>query len=268
MKRLSLSFILLITLSTQSLWAQYHVYGGFEYGFLNLETTNEILSEFNQRESHDLQNFSALSGYRFGFGRYAEFSSIELGFGSLFSRKLSKNPALLKETAEFVVNMSSVDASLALRPFKYKFHSFGAALHMGQIRYRYSFGGDYLVPLEYYSIWGEVFVDIGIPFRFLIKQEMRDKLFYIFRIRPYYKINSPLDISTVQRDFNEAPTVSNGSFKEQLNHFGVRVSITVPFLSKSEQEVYQRGGEADMRRKRNRAERQRKKEKEKPQGRL
>jgi hypothetical protein len=268
MKYLSFILILFLGGSLSTLKAQYQVYGGFDYGFLNLGTTNSIISEFNQRESHDLQPITALSGYRFGFGRYAEITSIELGFGSLFSRKSSRNPALLKETAELVVNMSSVDASLAVRPFKDRFHSFGAALHMGQIRYRYSFGGDYLVPLEFYSIWGEVFIDIGIPFRFLIKREMRDKFFYVFRIRPYYKINSPLDISNVQRDFNEDPAVERGDFSQALNHLGLRISISIPFLSKSEQEVYRRGGEADQRRKRNRAERQRKKTKEMPKGRL
>ncbi len=222
------------------MYAQYQVYGGFEYGFLNLAETNNIIAEFNDRESHSIADFTALRGYRFGVGRYAKFANVELGFGSIFNRQRSQNPALLKENVEVLVNLSSLDANVAFRPFQKRFHLIGASLHMGQMRYRYSFGGDYLVPIELYGVWGEVYVDIGIPFRFLIKKEMRDELFYIFRIRPYYKFNANLDISNFQRDFNEDPSVEAGDFMEGLNHFGIRISISVPFLNPTEKELYKR----------------------------
>ena len=58
-------FFLSISLASS---AQFYALGGYEIAFLNQKETNRILSEFNVREGHNLNDFRTLSGYRFGFG--------------------------------------------------------------------------------------------------------------------------------------------------------------------------------------------------------
>ncbi|WCL80660.1 hypothetical protein PPO43_11835 [Saprospira sp. CCB-QB6] len=227
--------------------AQYYAYGGYEYSSFQSDELDAIVAEFNDREAHSLGNLRALHGYRFGIGRYAELTDVALGFGYLGRKLSSVNPQLLKETAELEYSLISADASIGYRPFKSKFHSIGASLHMGQMRYRYSFGGDYLVPIKTYNIWGEIYAELAFPFRFLLKKEQRDRLFYIFKIRPFYRVYRPLDLYALQRDFNLDQNVGFNQINQKGGQFGLRLSIVVPFLTKEEQVRYSRNPKAAKR---------------------
>jgi hypothetical protein len=226
--------------------AQFYAEGGYELSFLNQKETNRIISEFNDREGHNLADFKTLSGYRFGFGKYGRFTNMEISFGNIFKKQLSKNPSILRENAEVIVNSFSLDASVAYRPLKSEFFSVGGALHFGQVRYRYSFGGDYRVPIAQYGIWAEIFADLAFKFRFLLKKESRDEQFYIFKIRPFYRLHSSYDLQKFQQDFNNDNTVISGERMQSLNNFGLRISLLVPFLNQDEKEYYKKGGKLEQ----------------------
>ena len=206
---LNLLFIFGCLLAMNSAKAQFFAQGGLDLAYSPFEKTNGIIETFNARENHSIPTLVIMPGYHFGIGKYSEFTRISIGFGTVAKKQTSKNPALLKETVEYAVNITSVDASLGIKPFKRQFHSFGASLHMGQVRHRYSFGGDYIIPISRYGIWGEFFADFAFKFRFLIKKEMREKNFYIFNIKPYYRLNQPVDLHNMERDFNESRYVTS-----------------------------------------------------------
>jgi hypothetical protein len=243
-----------------SLSAQFYAEGGFEMGFLNQKETNRIVSEFNIRENHNIADFKSLSGFRFGFGRYGRFTNMEISFGNIAKKQISKNPNLLKETAELTVNSASLDASLSYRPLRSQFLSVGAAIHFGQVRYRYSFGGDYKVPMVQYGIWGEVFADLALRFRFLLKKEAREDMFYLFKFRPSYRLHPQYDISNLQREFNQDNLVQNGDRMESLSNFGFRISLVIPFLNETERFYYKKGGTLDQERLKKKMERMEKTE--------
>jgi hypothetical protein len=159
---------------------------------------------------------------------------------------LSKNPTILRETAEVIVNTFSFDASVAYRPLKSEFFSIGGALHFGQVRYRYSFGGDYRVPLAQYGIWAEIFSDLAFKFRFLLKKESREEQFYVFKIRPFYRLYSKYDLQKFQQDFNLDNNVTSGERMQALNNFGLRISLLVPFLNQNEKDYFKKGGKLDQ----------------------
>ncbi|WBM73787.1 hypothetical protein [Saprospira grandis] len=235
-----ITFLLLFLISAGSSWGQYYAYGGYEYSSFQSDELSAIVTEFNEREGHNLGDLRALHGYRFGLGRYSYVADVALGFGYLGRKLSSVNPQLLKETVELEYSLISADASVGFRPFKSKFHSIGGSLHMGQMRYRYSFGGDYLVPIKNYNIWGELYAELAFPFRFLLKKEQRERLFYIFKIRPYYRAYRPLDLQALQRDFNFDQNVGFNEITQKGGQFGIRLSLVVPFLTKEEQELYRR----------------------------
>lgn len=238
---------LFILISFASLtYAQFYAEGGYELSFLNQKETNRIISEFNAREGHMLSDFKTMSGYRFGFGKYGRFTNMEISFGNVFKKQLSKNPSILRENAEVIVNTFSFDASVAYRPLKSEFFSIGGALHFGQVRYRYSFGGDYRVPLMQYGVWGEVFSDLAFRFKFLLKKESRDDQFYIFKIRPFYRIYSNYDLQKFQQDFNNDINAAAGERLQSLNNFGLRFSLVIPFLNQTEKDYYKKGGKLEQ----------------------
>lgn len=242
-----ITFLLLFLISAGSSWGQYYAYGGYEYSSFQSDELSAIITEFNEREGHSLGDLGALHGYRFGLGRYAEQTNVSLGFGYLGRKLSSVNPQLLKERVELEYSLISADASLGFRPLKSKFHSIGASLHMGQMRYRYSFGGDYMVPVKNYNIWGELYAELAFPFRFLLKKEQREHLFYIFKIRPYYRAYRPLDLQALQQDFNFDQNVGIDEMSQKGGQFGLQLSLVVPFLSKEEELRYSRSPKADKR---------------------
>jgi len=243
MKYFCLAFF--ISISALS-FAQFYAEGGYELSFLNQKETNRIISEFNDREGHNLPDFKTLSGYRFGFGKYGRFTNMEISFGNVFKKQQSKNPSILRENAEVIVNAFSFDASVAYRPLKSEFFSVGGALHFGQTRYRYSFGGDYRVPVAQYGIWAEIFGDIALKFRFLLKKESRDEQFYIFKIRPFYRLHNSYDLQQFQQDFNNDNAVNSGERMQSLSNFGLRISLVIPFLNQTEKDYYKKGGKLDQ----------------------
>jgi hypothetical protein len=243
MKYFITSFFLIFSAFT---FAQFYAEGGYEVAFLNQKETNRILGEFNDREGHNISDFKTLSGFRFGFGKYGRYTNMEISFGNVFKKQLSINPALLRERAEVIVNTFSFDASVAYRPLKSEFLSVGGALHFGQVRYRYSFGGDYRVPFSQYGIWAEIFSDLAFKFRFLLKKEAREDQFYIFKIRPFYRIHGANDLQKFQQDFNQDTNVKAGERMQALNNFGLRISLLVPFLNQNEKDYYKKGGKLEQ----------------------
>ena len=82
---------LLLVYSTVS-FSQFYAEGGYELSFLNQKETNRIISEFNDREGHNLADFKTLSGYRFGFGKYGRFTNMAISFGNI-SKSFIAGPA-------------------------------------------------------------------------------------------------------------------------------------------------------------------------------
>ena len=239
-------YLTLLLISSTISFSQFYAEGGYELSFLNQKETNRIISEFNDREGHNLADFKTLSGYRFGFGKYGRFTNMAISFGNISKKQLSKNPAIIRETAEVIVNCFSFDASVAYRPLKSEFFSIGGALHFGQVRYRYSFGGDYSVPIAQYGIWAEIFADLAFKFRFLLKKESRDEQFYIFKIKPFYRLHSSYDLQRFQQDFNNDNLVISGARMQSLNNFGLRISLVLPFLNQIEKDYYKKGGKLEQ----------------------
>ena len=239
-----IAFLLILVQSTIS--AQFYAEGGFELAFLNQKETNRIADEFNARESHNLADFKTLSGFRFGFGKYGKFTNMQISFGNVSKKQISKNPAVLRETAELVVNSFSLDAALAYRPLRSEFLSLGAALHFGQVRYRYSFGGDYRIPISQYGIWGEVFADLAFRFRFLLKKESREDQFYVFKFRPFYRFHQSYDLLKLQQEYNLDNIAISGERMQPFNNFGFRINLLIPFLNENDRKYYKKGGTLDQ----------------------
>jgi len=99
-----------------------------------------------------------------------------------------------------------------------------------------------------YGIWGEVFADIALRFRFLLKKEAREDMFYLFKLRPSYRLHPQYDVSNLQREFNQDNTVQNGDRIESLSNFGFRLSFVIPFLNEAEKFYYKKGGTLDQER--------------------
>lgn len=222
--------------------AQFYAEAAFEFALLQQKETNRIIAEFNNRERHNLNDFNTFSGYRFGFGKYGKFTNMGISFGNILKKQISRNPNILRERAEVVVNTASVDALLAYRPFKSEFLSVGGALHFGQLRYRYSFGGDYRLPIVQYTVWGEIFADLAFRFRFLLSKEARKDKFYVFKFRTFYRIHQEYDLQPLQRDFNLDNSVLAGERVQPFSNLGFRLSILVPFLNETEKDFYKKGG--------------------------
>ena len=57
MKYFLTAYLLILTVFS---YAQFYAEGGYEIAFLNQKETNRILSEFNNREGHSLNDFKTL----------------------------------------------------------------------------------------------------------------------------------------------------------------------------------------------------------------
>ncbi len=213
------------------LWGQYYIYGGYNFGALQLDGTNNALAEFNTVENHSLgllqNNFH---GFRVGVGRYVKHAVVELAYGNLIGQQNSFNPNQLKERAEVVVNYASVSARAGVKPFAKQFFTVGAALHLGAQRYRYSFGGDYQTPIDRYLIAPEVYLDYAIRLKFLLKKSQRDTYFYLLRIRPYYQWHSNRSVESFSQSLNQTPSLA----PDNMSHLGCTVSLVIPFISDDE----------------------------------
>lgn len=234
MSQRSLIFISLFLLHTIS-YAQFYIFGGYNYGAIQLKGTNEIINSFNELENHQLgplrYNFH---GYRFGGGKYGEFTLVELGFGNLISNQKSQVPNQLKENAEIASNFMSVSARAGIKPIKDQFFTVGLALHLGLERIRYSFGGDYVTPVQNYVIVPELYIDYAIKLNFLTKKSQRDKILYLLRIRPYFQLHQTLIIGELESGMNQIPSISENAIEDKMDHFGFNISLVIPFMNDEE----------------------------------
>lgn len=233
-----LSILLLLGMMGQ-IQGQYYMFGGYNFGAINLEGTNTIIGTFNQNENHQIAPLkNNFHGYRFGIGNYGEYTLIEMGFGNLISSQKSNTPNQLKENAEVVANYMSVSARVGYKPFKKHYFTVGGAFHLGAERIRYSFGGDYQTPVLEYTIAPEVYLDYAIRIKFLLKKAQRDKYFYLLRIRPYYQFHQFLPVGQLETELNQVPNVSKSAIEDKMNHFGINISIVIPFIGEKNYKDY------------------------------
>lgn len=213
-------------------YGQYYIFGGYNYGAITMEGSNAVIDIFNARENHSIAPLANnFHGYRVGVGKYSKYSILELGFGNLVSNQKSTNPNQLKESAEVVVNYMSVTARGGIKPFPKHHFTFGAAMHLGAQRIRYSFGGDYQTPVNKYVIAPEFYVDYAIKIKFLLKKSQRDQYYYLLRIRPYYQLHAYLESGRFEAELNQTPNVPANAIEDDMSHFGFNVSIVIPFIS-------------------------------------
>lgn len=220
----------------QQLSAQYYIAAGYAHGFSNMPTTNSIISDFNARENHSLGKMTGLDGYQFAAGMYSDFMVVELGYGNMVKGLKSNNPNQLKENAQVVANQAAVHFNIGYRPFKFHYFTVGGGLLLGEARVRYSFGGDYQVPVKQYNFGAELFVDYGIRLKFLLKKSQRKELFYLLRIHPYFQFVTTLELRHLETELNQRTDIPQGQFSDNLGHFGIRISLVVPFFPKDEDE--------------------------------
>lgn len=221
---------LLLLLLHNAAQSQFFAFGNYSHHFMRMPTLQAITDEFNTRENHTLAPIKALNGYRFGFGHYSRWTMIELSFGNSTRTKKSYNPSQLKETAEVSTNFGSVQFNLGIRPFARQYFVAGIGLNLAQMRARYSFGGDYTVPVKTYTIVPEIFIDYGIKIRFLAKRDQRDKIFYLLRLRPFYQFHLfPTNLEQMQAQLNNDANAANEKWEDNWGNFGFQVGIAVPF---------------------------------------
>lgn len=230
-------FLFVLCCSTFWSFGQYYVFGGYNYGAVTMKGANAIMTQFNQRENHQLPMMqNNFHGYRVGAGRYSKFTIVELDFGNINSVSRSVNPNQLKENVEVIANYMSASIRLGLKPFPKHFFTFGAAMHLGGQRLRYSFGGDYELPVEEYVIAPEVYIDYAIRLKFLLKKSQRADYFYLLRIRPYYQFHTKIPIGNFESEFNGTPNVNKTDIEDNLSHFGIQVSLAIPFITAFDRE--------------------------------
>ena len=245
MKSKLVLILLVIFAKSNLILAQFYAEVGYELGFLKQAELNKIVSQYNSRENHQLKDFNFINGYRVGFGKYNKYSNFELGFGNIFKKNTSLVPSQFRSKTELAVNFTSIDGSFSYKPLKNQFIGFGAAIHFGQLKYRYAFGGDYIVPVIRYSIGGEIFADLALKIKFLIKKDSRSDMFYILKLRPFYRIQPSNDITELQRSLNNDNSVTTGDIIQKASYFGFRFSLVVPILSKRDRAYFKKGGGLD-----------------------
>lgn len=220
-----------------STYGQYYIFGGYNYGAITMEGSNAVIESFNAREDHSIAPLmNNFHGYRVGAGKYSKYTVMELGFGNLVSNQKSSNPNQLKESAEVVVNYMSATARAGVKPFPKHYFTFGAAMHLGVQRIRYSFGGDYQTPVNNYVIAPEFYIDYAIKIKFLLKKSQRDKYYYLLRIRPYYQLHAYLKSGNFETELNQTPNVAVNAIEDDMSHFGFNISIGIPFMSDSDRD--------------------------------
>lgn len=213
--------------------AQYYASGSFSLQFVKMPVLNNIVQQFNARENHNIKDFSTFQGYHFTIGNINEFSLIELGFASSMSNNKSKVPNQLREFAQVNTKFSAATVHLAYRIFRNKYLFAGIGINYGKNTVKYSFGGNYFIPVKSYSFAPEIFVDYSIKLRFLLKKDQRKDRFYMLRIRPFYQFHTQLELGAMQRDFNNATNVNatDPAYREKWSNFGIRIGLVIPFAA-------------------------------------
>jgi hypothetical protein len=222
--------IFLGLLATINLQAQAFVSGTYSHHFLTMPRLNSIMDSFNLRENHQLKHITSLSGFQFTAGAVQELAIIEFGFANSVRRIKSITPNQLRETAEVIASYTAATFHVGVRPFLSQYFFVGIGANFGLNRIRYSFGGDYIQPIQRYNLAPEIFVDYSIKIKFLLKQNLRKQTFYLLRIRPFYQVHFPLNVARMEQSFNENTTVvaSNAAYEENWSNFGIRIGLVVP----------------------------------------
>lgn len=223
---------ILFILNASYSWGQFYIFGGYNFGAIEMKGTNVIVDQFNANENHQIPALkNNFHGYRIGIGKYSKNTIMELSFGNLISGQKSTTPNQLKENAEVIVNYMSAAVRFGYKPFPKYFFTVGAAFHLGAERIRYSFGGDYQTPVEEYTIAPEFYIDYAFRIKFLLKKSQREKYFYLLRIRPYYQLHQKLPIGNLETGLNQVPNIGNSAIEDQMSHFGFNISIIIPFIN-------------------------------------
>lgn len=258
------TLLLLITLlSTAQLHAQAYAHVTYTQHFSSTPTTNAIMQRFNNSANHSLEPIQNLGGYQFGFGSYGWYTLMELNYGNLVRSQQSRNPNQIRENAEVVINQSTINLNLGIRPIANRYFVVGAGIHLGQTRIRYAFGGDYIEAVKPYVMSAQLFMGYGFKTQFLLKKERRPDYYYVFRIRAYYQAQQVVDVSPLEQQLNGGPINPADDFDDNLSGPGIQVSLIAPFMKGGK--VVERGGsgareQSKRRRKIRRARRQRKRE--------
>lgn len=257
-----LLFLLFLLCSVQ-LSAQAYAHITYTQHLSPLPITNSIMQRFNDAANHSLEPIQSLGGYQVGFGSYGWYTLMELNYGNLVSRRQSRNPTQIRENAEVIVNQSTINLNLGLRPITNKHFVIGAGIHLGQTRIRYAFGGNYIESVKPYVMSAQLFTGYAFKSRFLLKKERRPDYYYLIRIRAYYQLQQTVDVQPLEQQLNGAQATPIDNYDENLSAPGLQVSIIAPFMKSGK--VVDRGGsgaqeQAKRRRKLRRYRRERKRE--------
>jgi hypothetical protein len=209
---------------TSNISAQSYVFGSGSLGFSNYDNLNKIVGSFNTAQSHRLNNFGMLAGYEIGLGKYSDQTMMEAKWASIGQRLDSNIPNNPIENASVEYRYNYFSYAFGYRPFPKTYFTFGGALNLGQLSLRHSFGGDWIVSNEDYMAGTDLFVDYAFP----IKLKKRRNP-YLLRIRPYYQqMFGTMSLRHFDANINESALSAASKGEQNLNHFGVRLSLVIP----------------------------------------
>lgn len=240
MKKLVLFFSLLFLCSIAS-QAQFYVGGGYVVGLGDFSALNNVKQEFNDSNGHDLGDFNALMGYELGFGTYGIKTIAEIKWVSMSRRQDSKVLGAFIENATTIASYNHASISFGFKPVTKQYMTFGASVNIGQIKTKYSFGGDFVTTNTDYTVSNDFYFDYAIPF--YLKKKNKDKFNpLLLRIRPYYQLHYlPVDLRNLQIGLNQATDeVPFRQFDQKFNNYGVRVSLVKLIGKKNDELDYER----------------------------
>jgi hypothetical protein len=227
-KNIHFFWVLFFCTYTYLAQAQVFIQGSYNHQFKNLSALNAIVDDFNTRENHQIKDFKSLGGVHFSVGWYQPVFMVELGFASSIRRQKSFMPNQLRESAEVVVNYLAATAHVGFRPLLNEYLTLGLGVNVGKQRVRYSFGGDYTTPVNVLTVAPEFFVDYAIKLRFLVRKELRNKVFYMLRLRPFYQLHFPTDLVAMEQQFNQNPSANSSAYVQNFSSIGFRIGLVVP----------------------------------------
>ena len=216
-------FSLLVAIN--ALQAQSYFVASFTGGFPKYDALSAIAQTYNAQGKHQLGNFSFMPGFEFGIGMYGERTMMEAKIASLgqtlHSHVTNANP----EDVSLDFSYTYLNYSFGYRPFPKTYFTVGTGLNLGLAQTRYSFLSDWQVMNQDYVAGSEFFIDYAFPLKL-----KRKRAPYMFRIRPYYQqFFGSLDLRKLDANFNEKPINSLPKTTQDPSHFGVHLSIIVPF---------------------------------------
>lgn len=217
--------------------AQFYIGGGYVVGLGNFSTLNDIKQEFNDENGHDLGNYNSLMGYELGFGVYGIKTVAEMKWVSMNRRQDSKVLGAFIENATGIASYNHASISFGYKPLNKQYMTIGASVNIGQIKTKYSFGGDFVTTNRDYTVSNDFYFDYAIPF--YLKKKNKDSMNpLLLRIRPYYQLHYlPVDLRDLQIGLNQATEeVPFRQFDQKFNNYGLKISL-VKLLGKKQEEL-------------------------------